>query len=439
MSCLLVWAARRRARALGLLLLSSALFAPPSRAVAPAPREVSWSELWAFASEHAPRLTLARQRRALGAAASAEAGAVFHENPTLSVGAGPRLAGEERGLDLQASLAQPIEIAGERGLRRVVASRFGERLAAEVGSARAELRRELGLAFHGAVLLRERAAIAARLREFAERTLAVASRRASAGDATAIDQLMAEADAARARAEELAAQQALATAMAELALIAGWPEEPGLAVPRGLAPPAPPPELEVLLEQARAQHPELVARAAATREAHARVELADRRAWPAPTLGVQVSREGSVGSPANYIVLGSVQLPLGLWSQNQGERAQSRAEEALASAEESQAGRALAVRLATAHAQLASAAARLQLLGNQAAPALESGLALLERGFASGEFSVLEVASAEERFARAELATLDARADYCAARVELEYALGTELDTSPSGASGGAQ
>ena len=141
MSCLRVWAIGPRARALGLLLLSSALFALPSHAAEPAAREVSWSELWAFAAEHAPRLTLARQRRALGAAASADAGAVFHENPTLSIGAGPRLAGEEHGLDLQASLAQPIEIAGERGLRRAVAARFGERLDAEVGSARVELRR----------------------------------------------------------------------------------------------------------------------------------------------------------------------------------------------------------------------------------------------------------------------------------------------------------
>ena len=146
-----------------------------------------------------------------------------------------------------------------------------------------------------------------------------------------------------------------------------------------------------------------------------------------------------MGSPANYIVLGSVQLPVGLWSQNQGERAQSRAEEPLASAEQSQAGRALALRLATAHAQLASAATRVQLLGTQAAQSLESGLALLERGFASGEFSVLEVASAQERFARAELAALDARADYFSARIELEYALGAELDTSAASGSGGAQ
>jgi cobalt-zinc-cadmium efflux system outer membrane protein len=249
----------------------------------------------------------------------------------------------------------------------------------------------------------------------------VAQRRSAAGDATGIEVRVAEADAARARAAELAAEQEIQSLRIELCLETGWPAQtPPMIAPR-LEPPRPPPELEVALRRASNAHPELAVRRAAVREAEAGVELADRRRLPAPTLGVQFAREGSVGSPANYILLGSVGLPLPLWSANRGEREQSRVEEGLAREEAQLVLQELAARVARAHHEVRSAGARVQLLGGAATAALEDGLRLLERGFEQGESSLLEVSVAREALARARLDVLEAYADYYRASLELDY------------------
>jgi cobalt-zinc-cadmium efflux system outer membrane protein len=399
-------------------------------------RVATLAELILFAERHAPEVRLAQARRGLADAARAGAAPLLHDNPSITLAAGPRLAqGHPSALDVSASLAQPVELAGERSLRRSVARRFSERVEAELGSTLAELRLHVDIAYYAAVVARERLVISARLAAFAERALDVARKRLAAGDASSIDTTLAEGDAARAREALLRAEQSLGTARIELAAATGWdPQAPPL-VPAGLAALQPIPELGAVLARASERHPELAALRAAEREAQARVELADREAWPTPTLGVQLAREGSVGSPANFIVLGSLEVSLPLWQQNQEERARTRAEGAIAGERRELAARALLTRLVAAHAELTAAAQRVTLLGSHTSGAGERGLRLLERGLASGEFSALEVSAAGERFAQAELLALDAYADYYRARAELSFALGAELDTSTTNGS----
>jgi cobalt-zinc-cadmium efflux system outer membrane protein len=396
---------------------------------------VSLTQLLEFASTHAPATRLARASRALGEAARAGASPLLRDNPSVSFAAGPRTAqGRPSALDLSASLAQPIEIAGERGLRRDVARRFSERLEAEAGSTLAEVRRDVDVAYHAAVVARERVAVSTRLVVFAEQALVVARRRLDAGDITSIEVTLAEADLSRAREALLRAEQMFGSARLDLATSAGWPPRTPPLVAAGLAPVEPIPELATVLQRAIEQHPELAAQRAAEREAHARVELADREAWPAPTLGVQLVREGSVGSPANFIVLGSVEVGLPLWSRNQEERGRNRAEEQIASERAALVARALETRVLAAHAALAAAGQRITLLVSHTAGAFEQGLVLLERGLASGEFSALLVSATRERLAQTELLALDAFADYYRARAELTHALGAVPNgPSPSG------
>jgi outer membrane protein, heavy metal efflux system len=415
-----------RWKALLLVMLGSA----PVRAQGPAAREVTFAELLAFAEQHAPSVRRARAQLATGAAARIEASSPLHDDPTLSVGVGPRFAAGQSSVDIEVEVSQPVEVAGERGLRRALAARLSERLEAEVGSTRAELRRELGLAFHGATLLQQRVSVAAELRAFAEKTVVVCERRLAAGDATRIEVNVATADAAEAQEAELLAREELTSARISLCRLSGWPLDTPPLGPSELAPAQPPPSLRAVLRRARARHPELSARAAATRQAHAEVELIDRQAWPKPTLGVHFAREGSVGSPANTIVLGSVELPLPVWSSNQGARARARADEGIAREEEALAAQDRLARLVSAHAALSSAAKRRALLAQGASKPLESSLALYARGFEHGEFSALELSAAREKFARAALASLEAQADYLRARAELEYVLDVDLDVA---------
>jgi cobalt-zinc-cadmium efflux system outer membrane protein len=172
-------------------------------------------------------------------------------------------------------------------------------------------------------------------------------------------------------------------------------------------------------------------------EAHARVELADREAWPAPVFGALVAREGSAGSPANYIVLGTLGLPLPFWQLNQGERARARVDEDVALAEESATARAVRARIARSHAELTSASERLSLFTSTVAPQLEDNLALLRRGFDAGEIPLLNVAVARDQFLAALRDALIAYADYYRALAELEFAVGAELPEASSAATTG--
>jgi cobalt-zinc-cadmium efflux system outer membrane protein len=402
--------------------------APAAAAGPPAEREVTLAELLAHAERHAPAIEIAARRRGYAAAARADAGPRFHDNPVIELGVGPRFgAAEGRAVDFFAAVGQPVEIAGERGLRREAAARLGDRLEAEAAAAAWELRREVVLAYWAAVVAREGVVLAERLVRFADELRAIAQRRLAAGDIGAIDVRVAELDVAQARQAGLAAEQELRAARIWLCEVTGWPVERPPLVPLGLEAPRAVPALAEVLRAAGDRHPALRARRAATAEAGTRAALADREAWPTPVVGVQLAREGAAGSPASYILLGTLELPLPLWQRNQGERARARVDEEVARAEEDVAARLLRARIAHAHAELQSAAGRLALFTASVTPSLEDSLALLRRGFDAGEIPLLDIAVARERFLQAQRDALRAHADYHRARAELESAMGAEL------------
>jgi cobalt-zinc-cadmium efflux system outer membrane protein len=401
-------------------------------------REVALVELLSYAELHAPAVQVAQRRRGYADAARKGADPRLRKNPTMEFGAGPRFSrGGDRDFDLFASLGQAVEIAGERGLRLDAASRLGEKLDAETTVTRWEVRREVVLAYRSAVVARERVAIVDRIVGFTDEMLVIARRRLAAGDATGIDVRVAETELAQARQAKVAAEQDLRTARIRLAEVTGWAIDTPPNVPAGLGAPRTVPTLAAVMEVAQDRHPELRARHAAVAEAHARVELADREAWPAPVFGALVAREGSAGSPANYIVLGTLGLPLPFWQLNQGERARARVDEDVALAEESATARAVRARIARSHAELTSASERLSLFTSTVAPQLEDNLALLRRGFDAGEIPLLNVAVARDQFLAALRDALIAYADYYRALAELEFAVGAELPEASSAATTG--
>jgi cobalt-zinc-cadmium efflux system outer membrane protein len=421
----------------GLLLLWSARAGADGEQVSapPAAAEQALGELLEHADQHSPVMRLARERRAYAAAARAGAEPWLASNPTLGIAVGPRFAsGSDTALDVQLSLAQPIEIAGARGSRRAAASRLAQRIDAEVALARSSVRHAVVRAFRSAQVAHESVLLCERALRFTEQVRAVTERRLAAGDATAIDVRLSQAEVAAAQQALLLAQRDSFAARLELAVAAGYPPTSPPPVPAGLASPRPVPSLEGLLAGLRARHPELAVRRAALSEAHARVELADREAWPVPVLGVELTREGPTSGVSNNILLGTLQLPLPLWQRNQGERAQSRAEAAALRAEEHLDGHALEARVARAHAELSHAVARLDVFAASTLTLTES-LALIERGFAAGELPLIELLSARQRFLDTEKSRLDAHGEYYRALADLENAAASELaGPTPGGA-----
>lgn len=427
---------------LGLMgLFGASLGAPPAWAedapLARAGREFSLTELLEFASEHAPALRVLERQRGLSHAERAAAAPLFPANPTLEAGLGPRFdAAEEVDFDFFVSVQQAIGIGGERGRRREAAARLGERLDAELALARLVLRREVTLAYYAVVLAERQVALLERAAAFAVEMQQIAERRLALGDGTAIDVRVASTDAAAARQLLVAAEGERAAASIRLAEVSGFP----IATPPRVASELPEPvdvvDPELPVDLAQARHPLLVARSARVREADARIEVAKSASIPTPVLGAQVAREGSAGSPANYIVLGTLGVTIPVWQRGQGEQASRRVERDVAAAEQSVAVRAQASAVARAHTRLVAARKRVQLFAGGAQPELEQNLAFLRRGVDTGEFSLLDVAVVRERFLAAERNALMARADYFVALADYELAVGAGLPSASERARG---
>jgi cobalt-zinc-cadmium efflux system outer membrane protein len=158
------------------------------------------------------------------------------------------------------------------------------------------------------------------------------------------------------------------------------------------------------------------------------VELADREAWPEPSIGASWHREGGPNEHED-VIFGTLTLPIPLWQRNQGARAEARADLAIAEAElESLEGR-LRARLARAESAVRAAAVRIAVFGTEVLPSFEQNLSMLERAHELGEIDVLDVSVAVERFLRAQDDALDARADYFDALADLEETVGADPHT----------
>lgn len=400
-------------------------------------REVSLDEIVAFAERHAPAIALASRQRAYALAERRGAEPWLRDNPRLELGVGPRFTGGGTDVDAFAALEQPIEIGGQRARRLTAAERAAERAAAEIAAVRWEVRRDVVLAYHAAVIARERLELARRMVVLSEALLTAAERRLAAGDVSAIEVLTARAELAETRHEALRASEAFRVARLELARTAGWPLSAPPQVSGVLDPPGPVPSLDDVLRSSKGRHPELVLRQAAVREASARVAVADRTAWPSPTLGVEVAREGAPGGAPSTILLGSVGMPLPIFRKEQGGRATARAAVDVSRTEAAIAARALEAGLVRAHAALAGAAERIALLTTSGVPPVEEALALSMRGFDAGEVPLADVIALRERLLSVRLELLDAHEDHARALAELEFAAGAALSRAPSGS--GAQ
>jgi cobalt-zinc-cadmium efflux system outer membrane protein len=401
-------------------------FVPAAESPATSSRDgvIALSQLLSHAAGHAPAIVLATQREALAEGDVLDADVLFPDNPTLELGLGPRFDGaSDVDFDFVAATGQAIEVTGARQARRAAASRFASRLTAETDEVRLDVRRDVTRAYAEAVAWRAREALAAQVEGFASALLEVAQRRRKAGDTGAVEVRLAESELAMAQAERLEAARSADEARMALAMVSGWelrhPPEVGATMPRG----APPPGLAEL-EAIVGRHPEGRVREARVEEAAARVAVADREGWPVPVFGVQVAREGSAGSPANYTVLGTLAVPLPAWRRGDGERARQRGGLALAKAEKAVAERTRLANLARAHAAALSAAARRDLLEAGVRDALDDSLALLQRGLEAGQFGLLEVAMARNALIQANMKAIDAAHQHLCALADLAHAIG---------------
>ncbi len=388
---------------------------------------VTFAQVLAHAQNHAPAIEVARSRLRLGEAELTAASPLLLDNPELEISAGPRISPQGEEVDLEVSLQQRFEIAGERGLRIRAAEGRADNLQAGLERTRWDVHQLVHGAFHSALVTRERIKAAKHLVQFSQRLLVISRKREAAGAISMLHVKVAEGELFQAKQEEIRAVSAYQAIRLTLAEVAGWPPGP-LPDPVGrLEAPRRAPELGKLTERALASHPRLRSRVAAIKEAEAQVELADREAFPRPALGVAYSREAEVAGDVNHIVMGSLSLSIPLWQRNQGARAAARASAAVARAGHGSLKRLLRTRVARAATALDAAAQRVEAYGRDVVPAFQKNLEMIRLAFQEGKVDVLQVMVARGRFLEIQRETLAAHEDYYAAHAELEAMVGAEI------------
>lgn len=389
---------------------------------------VSLGGMLGYADRYSPVLSVARSTRSRAEAARVLASPLLPGNPALTLAIGPRFASAGRGLDVQASLMQQVQIAGERGLRLDAADRLRELTDAEIEQVRWFVHCDVHAAFHRALVEQQRLRLSERVVAFQRDVLSVVERQISAGEVAPLTLRLAQAEVAQAEQVLVGAEQAFFASRVRLGQLAGWPASRP-PMPEGTVDePREPAETAELVRVAGERLPSLQTAAARVREAHSRVALQDREAWPKPSLGVQYNREGNPGSEGvNDIVMGVVSVPVTSFQRNQGERAQARADATMADAELEAARRLLEGQITEARSEVVAAARRARAYGTEVVPRFEENLHLLRRAFELGELDILALSTGRERFLRIQSDAISAQLDYFIALAGLERVVGVDL------------
>lgn len=394
----------------------------------PAGEDVALEKILQFADERSPVLLIARSTRSRAEASRAAASPLLPANPQASIAVGPRFGISGTGVDVEASLSQQIQIAGERGVRRAAAERFSEMTDAEIEQVRWTVHCDVHAAFHRALVERERLRLAERVVVFQQEVLRVVQRQIAAGETAPLSLRLAEAEVAQAVQAAAAARQGFIAARIRLAQLAGWPLAKPPSPSGAVDPPHEPPELDHLVKVAHEKLPRLKAVAAAVAEAEARLVVANRDVWPKPSVGVQYRREGNPTSEGAYdIVMGALSIPIPSFDVNQGDRARARADIAVAQAELDAVTMLLGGQIAELRSEVAAAAQRTQAYGTEILPRFEENLTLLRRSFELGEIDILALSIGRERFLRIQSDALAAQLDYFVAVAGLERLVGVDL------------
>ncbi|HYP88457.1 MAG TPA: TolC family protein, partial [Polyangiaceae bacterium] len=393
-----------------------------------ADRDVALGSILDYADRHSPLLAVARSTRSRAEAARVAASLLLPTNPELTIAMGPRMGPAGRGLDVDATLMQQVQIAGERSVRKEVAARLREVTDAEIEQMRWAVHCDVHAGFHRALLEQERLRLAGRVVVFQESVLGVVERQIAAGETAPLTLRLAQAEVAQARQVLVGAEQAFLASRLRLAQLAGWPITTPPKPAGAFDSPREPAPLTELAAIARQKLPSVRAAAARIREAKARVTLADREAWPRPAIGVQYRREGNPGSEGVYdVLMGVLSLPLPVAQLNQGERARTRADLTVVEAELAASRLLLDGQIAEARSEVVAAAARTKAYGTEILPRFEENLTLLRRSFELGEIDILALSTGRERFLRIQSDALLAQQDYFVALAGLERVVGVDL------------
>jgi len=406
-------------RSVGLVLLVGAIFGSlPARADEP-PETLRLEAALALALEQNPELVIHRTEVAAveGDLLTAR---TYPYNPEVEIEGADRRGPDGSVTDRGLSLAQELELAGQRSKRRAAAGDALEAARDRYRRRRAELAARVERLFAVAVAARERLAVARTDTELTRRLVELESRRLEAGAGTQLDLNLARAVAGRAERTLARTEAAARTARAELAEQIGLdptaPPEPVGTFPAAATPVA---SLEEVAAGALERRADLRALRREVEASRQRLGLERSLAKPNLRLRGFVAREE--GDDITGISLG-VAIPL--FDRNQGGIAQAVADRDRASARVAAAEQAVRREVAAAQARHRAAVDALAALDRLVMGTLEESLTLLDRAFESGKVGITDVLVQRRELVAARLEHVAAEEEAWVARIELDLATG---------------
>lgn len=376
----------------------------------PLPANLTLEQALEEAEARSPAVIAARAAVQASEARIRQAG--FRTNPELSVEvenfAGTGDLSGLRGTETTVALNQRLDLSGRRRARVAVAQAELAAQQLRLDIARADLAQAVRQQFANAVTARERLRLAEANEQRAQELARVTNILVEAGREPPLRALRARSAAAQAAAELASAQAEERASRGTLASLFGLSTAPegvtGALLdlqPRTIDPAQ---SLDVRLADAE--------RLAA--EAALRQEIVARTLDPAVGLGVRHVRE-----LGDFALVAGLSLPLRVFDKNQGNIAAARANILAAEARREGALATATVRVRNAITNVEAAAARVEALERAAVPEAAEALRLSQLSYQSGKATLLEVLDAQNAFASAQAALINARLAQAQATAEL--------------------
>lgn len=395
-----------------------------------APQRLSVEEAKQRARAASPSLDAARE--AVAAAQGKERQAGAFPNPALAYIHEETSQGDDTNREDIALVLQPLEIAGQRGLREDAAQLRRQAAEAQLAAAERTLEFEVSRTYARAVAAERKAAHAREAADAFARARAISAERRQRGDVSGYEDRRTALEAARYAALRAEAERERRTARAELAsLLAGSPEvapvlEAPLADPLDVAPSKS--DLAPLRTIALEQHPAIRAAELARRAEEVEARLARRERVPDPTVGLGYKREEMAGVSGSWDGFAAqLSVPVPLWDRRGGAVATAEAEARGGAAELRRVRRRVALEVERAWSELQAAAAQLQAIRPQLGAEAEAALTAARTAYREGEIALVEWLDAVRAYYEAESTYADLLADQFIRRAALERAVGGRL------------
>lgn len=348
--------------------------------------------------------------------------------PSLSLSLGKLRASapEPSSTTWSAELAQEIEIGGQRGARLRAAQAEVDALRKRTEATRLAIATSALDAYFDLLAAKEQASLTGALARTAEALSDSARGRAEAGLLAPIEADLAEASALLVVQERFAAERALSTAEARVAMLVGV--EAAVEVEGELVPLSVPQRLEPLLARALEARSDIHAAEAEERAQTARIGLHSRSRLPNPTLSVFVESERADEQRFGVGLSFPIPLPSPIASTYRGDIIEATALAARASAEADRLRRRARLETTTALTDFLSQRREVEAFSDDLLERARADLDALAREVDTGRLGVRDALLAQQSLIELLRAFIDARHRLCLSSVEIVRAASLPLE-----------